>query len=90
MANSTYRVILRRDARNAIQHIPRYIALQAQAFIDDHLQHHPTQRIPTKLKQLKGQLVGFWQYDLPSGYRLRYRVDDATRTVFVVYIGPHP
>lgn len=90
MANSTYRVILKRDARNALHRIPRHIAQQAQAFIDDHLRHHPTQGIPAKLKRLNGRLADIWQYDLPSGYRLRYRVDEATQTVSVVYIGPHP
>jgi addiction module RelE/StbE family toxin len=90
VANSTYRVILNRDARNALRIIPRHIAQQAQQFIDDHLFHHPTLRIPAKMKRLKGQLAGIYQYDLPSDYRLWYRVDDQTRTVNVIYIGPHP
>jgi mRNA-degrading endonuclease RelE of RelBE toxin-antitoxin system len=47
-------------------------------------------RIPGKTKQLKGRLAGRLQYDLPSGYRLWYRVDQATRTVTVLYIGSHP
>jgi mRNA-degrading endonuclease RelE of RelBE toxin-antitoxin system len=87
---STYHVILKRDAAKALQTIPSHIAQQAQGFIDTHLQHHPTQRIPSKLKQLKGSLSGIGQYDLPSGYRLRYRVNGAAKTVQVIYIGPHP
>lgn len=73
MANSTDHVILKRDAAKALTTIPRHIAQQAQGFTDRHLRHHPTQRIPTKLKQLKGALSGVWQYDLPSGYRLWFR-----------------
>ena len=90
MANSTYHVILKRDAAKALTTIPTHIAEQARGFIDTHLRHHPTQRIPAKLKQLKGALSGVWQYDLPSGYRLWYRVDSEARLVSLIYIGPHP
>jgi mRNA-degrading endonuclease RelE of RelBE toxin-antitoxin system len=91
VANSTtYRIVLKREARRALQSIPRHIAQQAQTFIDAHLQHSPTQRIPSKMKRLKGQLSGVWPYDMPSGYRLWYRANDQTRTVEVIYIGPHP
>jgi mRNA-degrading endonuclease RelE of RelBE toxin-antitoxin system len=83
-------VILKRDAAKALRTIPSHIAQQAQGLIDTHLRHHPTQRIPSKLKQLKGDLSGIWQYDLPSGYRLWYRVDLDAKMVFVIYIGPHP
>ena len=44
----------------------------------------------SELKQLKGTLSGVWQYDLPSGYRLWYRVDSDAQMVSVIYIGPHP
>jgi mRNA-degrading endonuclease RelE of RelBE toxin-antitoxin system len=90
VATSTYHVILKRDAAKALQAIPTLIAQQARGFIDTHLQHHPTQRIPSKLKQLKGSLTGIWQYDLPSSYRLWYRVDPDAQVVSVIYIGPHP
>jgi mRNA-degrading endonuclease RelE of RelBE toxin-antitoxin system len=90
VANSTYYVILKRDAAKALLTIPSHIVQQAQGFIDTHLRHHPTQRIPSKLKQLKGALAGIWQYDLPSGYRLWYRVDTDAQVVSVVYIGSHP
>jgi hypothetical protein len=50
VANSTYHVILKRDAAKALTTIPNHIAQQAQGFIDTHLRHHPTQRIPSKLK----------------------------------------
>jgi mRNA-degrading endonuclease YafQ of YafQ-DinJ toxin-antitoxin module len=42
------------------------------------------------MKRLKGQLTGIWQYDLPSDYRLWYRVNEQARIVEVIYIGPHP
>lgn len=90
MASSTYQVILKREARRAIQSIPRYIADQARVFIDTHLRRYPIQRIPAKIKRLKGQLAGIWQYDLPSDYRLWYRVNEQDRIVEVIYIGPHP
>jgi mRNA-degrading endonuclease RelE of RelBE toxin-antitoxin system len=81
VAPSTYHVILKRDVAKALQVIPSHIAQQAQGFIDTHLRHHPTQRIPSKLKQLKGSLSGIWQYDLPSSYRLWYRVDADAQVV---------
>jgi mRNA-degrading endonuclease RelE of RelBE toxin-antitoxin system len=90
VASSAYQVILKREARRAIQSIPPHIAVQAQVFIDTHLRHYPTQRIPAKMKRLKGQLTGIWQYDLPSDYRLWYRVNEQARIVEVIYIGPHP
>jgi len=52
---STYHVILKREARNALQRIPHYIAQHVQSFIGDHLCHEPTQRIPGKTKLLKGR-----------------------------------
>jgi mRNA-degrading endonuclease RelE of RelBE toxin-antitoxin system len=88
--NSTYRVILKREARNNLHTLPSHITQQARQFIDTHLGHQPTQRILGKLKRLKGQLADVWQYDLPSGYRLWYRVNEHTQTVQVIYIGPHP
>jgi mRNA-degrading endonuclease RelE of RelBE toxin-antitoxin system len=90
VATPTYHVILKRDAAKALQTIPSHIAQQAQRFIDTHLRHHPIHRIPSKLKQLKGSLSGIWQYDLPSGHRVRYRVDLDAQVVSVIYIGPHP
>jgi len=83
-------VILKRDAAKALKTIPSHIAQQAQGIIDAHFRHHPTQRIPSKLKQLKGPLSGIWQYNLPSAYRLWYPVNPHAQVVFVIYIGPHP
>ena len=90
MATPVYQVRLRKDAEKALQTLPEHITDQAREFIGDHLRHHPTRYIPGKLKRLKGRLSDTWQYDLPSGYRLWYRVDEDTRLVSVDYIGPHP
>jgi mRNA-degrading endonuclease RelE of RelBE toxin-antitoxin system len=70
--------------------MPAHIRTAAMTYIEEGLQSSPLARIPGKTKQLKGRLAGVFQYDLPSGYRLWYRVDQETRTVTVLYIGPHP
>jgi mRNA-degrading endonuclease RelE of RelBE toxin-antitoxin system len=41
-----------------------------------------------RLKKMKNR--DLWQLHLPDGYRLRYVVDKPARTVYVVYLGPHP
>jgi mRNA-degrading endonuclease RelE of RelBE toxin-antitoxin system len=43
-----------------------------------------------KMKKLKGKHANLYQYDLPGGFRMWYSVDQATRTVQIEYIGPHP
>jgi mRNA-degrading endonuclease RelE of RelBE toxin-antitoxin system len=70
--------------------MPAHIREAAMTYIEEGLHNSPLLRIPGKTKQLKGRLAGVFQYDLPSGYRLWYRVDQETRTVTVLYIGPHP
>jgi mRNA-degrading endonuclease RelE of RelBE toxin-antitoxin system len=90
VATPAYQVRLKKDAEKAFQTLPEHIARQAREFIDDHLQHHPTRYIPGKLKRLKGRLSQVWQYDLPSAYRLWYRVDEDNCLVQVIYLGPHP
>lgn len=86
----TYHVTLHRDAARALPTMPAHIREAAITYIEEVLHHSPLTRIPGKTKQLKGRLAGLFQYDLPSGYRLWYRVDQATRIVTVLYIGPHP
>lgn len=86
----TYQVKLHRDAEKALPTLPEHIRTAARECIEQVLPSRPLARIPGKTKQLKGRLAGILQYDLPSGYRLWYRVDQATRTVDVIYIGPHP
>jgi mRNA-degrading endonuclease RelE of RelBE toxin-antitoxin system len=55
------------------------------------LPHHPTSAARLSrghLKKLGNRDI--WQVDLPDGYRLRYFVAEPERTVYVVYLGPHP
>jgi hypothetical protein len=63
----------------------------AQELLDGFLRLHPTahHRLPRgRLKKLSER--GVWQVELPGGYRLRYHVAEPERTVYVVYLGPHP
>jgi hypothetical protein len=46
VANSTYRVILKRDAAKALTTILRHIAQQVQSFIDTHLRIIPRSAFP--------------------------------------------
>jgi mRNA-degrading endonuclease RelE of RelBE toxin-antitoxin system len=86
----TYQVKLHRDARRSFSDLPDHIRIAAREFIEQILPSNPLERIPHKTKKLKGRLAGIIQYDLPSGYRLWYRVDQETQTVYVIYAGPHP
>ena len=85
-----YQVKLHREAEKALPTLPAHIRNAAREYIEQGLSSSPFARIPGKTKQLKGRLAGILQYDLPSGYRLWYRVDQATWIVYVEYIGPHP
>jgi hypothetical protein len=52
---------------------------------------HPTagELLPRgRLKKMGDREI--WQIELPDGYRLRYFLDEPNRTVYVVYLGPHP
>ena len=86
----TYHVTLHRDAARALPTMPAHIREAAITYIEEVLHHSPLTRIPGKTKQLKGRLAGLLQYDLPSGYRLWYRVDQATRTVMSSISAPIP
>lgn len=56
----------------------------------DHLSRTPAKRIPGKLKALKGEHKGFFQFDITRDQRMIYEIDEATKTVYVEYIGKHP
>ena len=86
----TYQVKLHRDAAKALLAPPVHIRNAARECIEQILPNSPLTRIPGKTKQLKGRLAGIMQYDLPSGYRLWYRVDQEAQTVYIIYIGQHP
>lgn len=47
-------------------------------------------RIPGKLKELKREHHGLYQYEIDRNYRILYTVDEAARQVNVEYIGYHP
>jgi len=60
-------------------------------FITSHLASRPLERIPGKaVKELRGSYKGILQFDIDANYRLLYRVDERSRTVFVIYVGTHP
>jgi mRNA-degrading endonuclease RelE of RelBE toxin-antitoxin system len=86
----SYRVTLHREAAKALPTLPGHIQAAVRTYITDVLQEMPLTRIPQKTKKLKGRLEGVIQYDLPSSYRLWYRVDEETHIVYVDYIGSHP
>jgi hypothetical protein len=46
--------------------------------------------IPGLLKALKGTWTGIYQFECGGGRRLLYEVDDAARTVRILYLGNHP
>lgn len=90
MSNQNYSVHLRKQARKGLEKLPAARRQQAREFINTHLQQTPKQPISGKTKLLAGPLKGIYQYDLSHGERIWWRVDDSTRTVEVIYIGPHP
>jgi mRNA-degrading endonuclease RelE of RelBE toxin-antitoxin system len=59
-------------------------------FITSHLASRPLERIPGKVKELRGRYKGVMQFDIDANYRLLYRVENESRTVFILYIGTHP
>ncbi len=54
------------------------------------LQETPEQRVPGKVKKLKGKLAGLLQYDVNYSDRVQYWVDRQTGIVWVEYAGSHP
>ena len=80
----TYQVILHRDAAKALPTLPGHIRDAVRECIEQVLQSRPLECISQKTKKLKGRLAGLIQYDLPSGYRLWYRVDQSTQIVDII------
>lgn len=88
-----YRVVIEEKMwQRVVSTSPPAVRREAERLRDDVLPFAPTDVIAAghRLKRLRGKLAGIWQFDLPAFHRLRYTVDGASRTVFVVYIGPHP
>jgi mRNA-degrading endonuclease RelE of RelBE toxin-antitoxin system len=85
-----YQVVLHREAAKALPTLPRHVQDAAYECLEQILPVRPLMRISGKLKQLHGRLAGVYQYALPAGYRLRYRVEEQAQRVIVLYVGPHP
>ena len=86
----TYKVEVEEEAWAGLSSLPTSAQEKVTALWRDHLQHTPTQRIPGKVKELRGEYKGFYQYDISRDARMIWRVDEHTRTVYVEYIGKHP
>lgn len=43
-----------------------------------------------KAKRLKGDLKWLLQYDVTDSHRIRYWINQESRSVYVEYAGPHP
>ena len=86
----TYKVEVEEEAWEGLSSLPESQQEKVLTLWRDHLGHHPTQRIPGKLKRLKGEYHDFFQYDISQSQRMIYSVDEESRTVYVEYIGKHP
>jgi mRNA-degrading endonuclease RelE of RelBE toxin-antitoxin system len=85
-----YRVVLGRNVAEAIRRFRRDRREKTEAFLAEHASVTPTTVITGKLKHLRGQRRNYYQFDIDRSYRLIYRVDEAERTMYVEYAGPHP
>ncbi len=84
--------MLEPDQWKALQRLPRKSQREtALDFLENYLPHTPkTWRPDGKLKQLKGEHAGLWQFDIDRQYRIVYAVDQQVRQVNVEYLGFHP
>lgn len=86
-----YAVDLRPDDLRALEAAPPAVQHALRDLRERFLPAHPTSAARLergRLKKLANRDI--WQVDLPDGYRLRYFVAEPERTVYVVYLGPHP
>lgn len=90
MSKPRYSIRLHKRARKGLEKLPPARRQKAREFINTHLRTKPLQPIPGKTKPLAGPLRGIFQYDLSYSDRIWWRVDQETRTVHILYIGPHP
>lgn len=89
-SKGTYKVAVEDEAWEGLSSLPESAQEKVTAFWRDHLQHRPTQRIPGKLKELKGEYKGYYQFDISMNERMIYTVNEDLKTVYVEYIGKHP
>ena len=85
-----YRVAPAHEAWKGLASLSESAQERVTALWRDHLQHTPKLRIPGKLKELKGEYKGYYQYDINQRDRMIYWVDDREMIVYVEYIGKHP
>jgi mRNA-degrading endonuclease RelE of RelBE toxin-antitoxin system len=89
--SSEYAVQVEREALDkGLASLSPAAQLNVLEFMSGHMIRTPRQRMPGKLKQLKGEYRAYYQYDIDRRNRLIYSVDDDTKTVYVEHIGPHP
>ena len=56
----------------------------------DYLCYTPTQRIPGKLKRLRGEFSAYYQFEVTKDIRMIYAVEEDAKKVRIEYIGKHP
>jgi len=89
-AADAYKIKIEDEVWGAIARLPEPFQDKIFCLFRDHLCQQPTQRIPGKLKELKGRHKGFYQFDINDRDRMIYSVDEPNRVVYVEYVGPHP
>jgi mRNA-degrading endonuclease RelE of RelBE toxin-antitoxin system len=89
-AADDYQIRVEESVQGAIERLPKAYQNKVFRLWKSHLCKQPTQRIPGKLKELKGRYKGYYQFDINDKDRMIYSVDEAERVVYVEYVGPHP
>lgn len=59
-------------------------------FMAGYLRTKPRTIIPGQLTEMHGRWEGVFSLECGKSRRLMYEVDDATRTVRIIYLGKHP
>jgi mRNA-degrading endonuclease RelE of RelBE toxin-antitoxin system len=75
-----------------LERLPSATQEEVTSFVANYLTKQPTTIIPQlagKLKELKGDYKGYWQYDVGEK-RLIYLPEENPRRVLIKYLGPHP
>jgi mRNA-degrading endonuclease RelE of RelBE toxin-antitoxin system len=89
-AKQAYKIEVEDEAWKGLSSLPQSAQEKVTALWRDHLSHTPTQRIPGKLKALRGEYKGYYQFEITKDARMIYFVDEEARVVYVEYIGKHP